>query len=163
MKPNLQFVRDYLRYDRKTGAFSYRERRGCRPAGEPCGKLTRYGYVMVTIKRRCYLAHRLAWFYEYGEWPTVSVDHINIDKTDNRIANLRLASGTQNNANTSLTCRNSSGYKGVTWHKQCGKWQAGIKVQGKTHHLGLFSDPTKAHQAYTDAAKRLFGEFARAA
>lgn len=89
------------------------------------------------------------------------IDHVNGDAADNRIENLRAANRSQNNANSALRNRNASGFKGVSLHKKTGKWQASIKVDGKGRHLGLFSDPVKAHAAYCSAASEIFGSFAR--
>lgn len=89
------------------------------------------------------------------------VDHKNGDTLDNRRANLRAATNSQNQANRhSLPPNKSARYRGVTWHKQCGKWQAAIKCNQKNHHLGLFDDIEDAARAYDQKAKELFGEFA---
>jgi len=93
--------------------------------------------------------------------PTGFVDHINRNPVDDRIENLREATGSQNNANSRMPKTNTSGFKGVTWHKESKKWVGQIKKDGKMHYLGLFADPKKAHEAYCSAAKTLFGEFAR--
>lgn len=158
-----EYVRSILSYDEETGQFSYRKRRGYRSAGQICGTVKKLGYVAIIINRKAFMAHRLAWLYVQGEWPDGFIDHVNTIKTDNRIANLRVATPAQNNANQPLTSRNSSGFKGVTWHKRCGKWQAAIKVSGKNIHLGLFESPETAHAAYMSAAKEHYGNFARAA
>lgn len=88
------------------------------------------------------------------------VDHINGDGLDNRRANLRVATAAQNQANRKIPISNTSGYKGVSWHKKDCKWQAKIKVNYRTIYLGTFSDPEEAHAAYIAAAKKYFGEFA---
>lgn len=93
----------------------------------------------------------------------ISVDHINGDGLDNRRANLRLASLSENNRNQRLAARNTSGFKGVTWHARQQRWQAQIKSGGKCFYLGLFDNRQEAHAAYCDAAKRMHGEFARTA
>lgn len=155
-----EYLRNYMNYDPETGEFSYKSRQGTRSARAICGK-TLHGYRKISIKRQHYPAHRLAWLYVYGEFPNGYIDHINLDKTDNRIANLRVATPAQNNANTRH--RGLSGFKGVTWHKQCKRWQAAIKVNGKNHHLGLFDSAEAAHTVYCRAAEKHYGEFARAA
>lgn len=88
------------------------------------------------------------------------VDHANNNGLDNRRANLRLATPSQNNANKLLCSTNSSGFKGVGWRKREGKWRAEIKVNQVKIHLGLFTDPAEAHEAYMTAARQYFGEFA---
>ena len=89
------------------------------------------------------------------------VDHINGDGLDNRRANLRLATRSQNMCNRGPNANNKSGYKGVSWMPKLGKWRATIVVNGKQTHLGLFSTPEDAHATYCDAAKRLHGSFWR--
>jgi hypothetical protein len=88
------------------------------------------------------------------------VDHINGNRLDNRRANLRACTTAQNCLNRAIQRNSTSGYKGVTLHKQTGKWQAGITYQGKTTHLGLFPSAEEASEAYKQAAIRLHGEFA---
>lgn len=90
-------------------------------------------------------------------------DHINHDGLDNRRCNLRLATRSQNAINTRLTTRNTSGFKGVYWHKPSKKYRATIKVNDRRIYLGSFVDPAVAYQAYCEAAERYFGEFARCA
>lgn len=92
-------------------------------------------------------------------WPLV--DHINGDGLDNRRANLREATNAQNMRNKGLYRNNSSGFKGVSWQKECRKWQAGIRLDGTRRHLGLFLVAEDAAAAYDEAARELHGEFAR--
>lgn len=98
------------------------------------------GYVRVTINRKGYLAHRLAWLYVYGEWPKELLDHINHIKTDNRIENLREVTHQGNQRNAGVRKDNKSGLPGVAWHARIGKWQVRISVNDKEKHLGYFSD-----------------------
>lgn len=91
--------------------------------------------------------------------PLIYVDHINGDTSDNRRRNLRLATNSQNQANRKKLPTNTSGYRGVTWNKQSGKWQAQIKCNGQNYYLGLFQDPEIASLAYKNKAKTLFGEY----
>jgi hypothetical protein len=103
------------------------------------------------------LAHRVAWLYMTGEWPSECVDHINGDKLDNRWCNLRAATHTQNNQ-SSFDKKNSLGLRGVTKHFR-GGFRATIKVSGKQRSLGYFRCPAAAHFAYIVAADDLFEEF----
>lgn len=89
------------------------------------------------------------------------VDHINGNGLDNRRSNLRPATRAQNCANMRRSKANTSGYKGVSWHKGGRKWHAQIRGDAKREHLGLFTDPADAAKAYDNAARRLHGEFAR--
>jgi len=88
------------------------------------------------------------------------VDHINHDRLDNRRVNLRVCSHSQNQCNSAKLSSNTSGYKGVSWHKKVGKWQSKIGHRGKSYYLGLFSDPVDAALAYDAKARETFGEFA---
>ena len=121
------------------------------------------GYNVIAIDQKIFNAHQIAWYLFYGEWTSDGIDHRNTCKSDNRITNLRLASNSENHANVSLTAANTSGRKGVTWNKKCGKWHAQIKVNGKNKYLGLYSNIDEAHNAYVLAANENFGEFARTA
>lgn len=92
-------------------------------------------------------------------WPLV--DHINGDGLDNQRANLRLATGSQNNANQGLASTNTTGFKGVNWYGRTGRWRACIGINGRQIHLGYFATALAAAHAYDRAALGLFGEFAR--
>lgn len=94
--------------------------------------------------------------------PKTVVDHRNGVTTDNRRSvNLRSSSHVQNGQNKQLSSRNSTGYKGVTFHKRSKRYRASIMCEGKSHHLGSFICPTKAWIAYVKAAKQFHGEFAQ--
>ena len=92
--------------------------------------------------------------------PGEEVDHINRNPLDNRRKNLRVASTSQNQANRIILSNNTSGFKGVSWHKTSGKWSAYIGFQGKQYHLGVFSDIKDAARAYNTAAEGFYNEFA---
>ena len=124
-------------------------------------KIKSQGYTAVWYEGRNVLAHRLAWFLTYGEWPNSNIDHINGDPSDNRLANLRLASPSENRANSRANKNNKSGLKGVQFRN--GRWRAKITHGGCTRHLGVFDDPAQANAAYLSAAKAIYGEYARAA
>ena len=93
----------------------------------------------------------------------MEVDHINLNKLDNRRANLRIATASQNQRNRGAYTTNTSGYKGVVWHKGANKWRARIVCEGKKHSLGLYESKELAYEAYCNAAKQMHGEFARVA
>jgi len=102
----------------------------------------------------------LAWFYHFRVWPSEQIDHISLDESDNSIANLREANGSQNQSNRSIAKNNTSGFKGVGVVD--GRYIARIKVNRKNRHLGVFSTAEEAHAAYVKAANDNFKEFARA-
>jgi hypothetical protein len=119
------------------------------------------GYRGVGIDGQRYLEHRLVWFYVHGVWPADQIDHINGDRSDNRISNLREASQSQNNGNCRKRGNNVSGYTGVFWNTRHAKWQAQIAMNGRNNYIGLFSDIEEAVAARKAAAKRIHGDFAR--
>lgn len=164
-KPKLtvQYVRELLIYFPETGFLVWRIPRGNVAAGTRAGYIRAdkgilYRYVKIDCK--LYSEHKLAWGIMTGEFPP-RLDHKDLDGTNNRWINLRLADGSQNQANTGIRSNNTSGYKGVGLIRSTGKWAARIKHQGNTTHLGCFSSPEKASAAYEKAARELFGEYAR--
>lgn len=105
------------------------------------------GYQIVSIKNKKYKAHRLAWLCVNGEWPLGEIDHINRDKSDNRISNLRVVSRSENMQNRSMASNNTSGHKGVVWNKKAKKWQAQLKINQRLIHLGFFESKDDAISA----------------
>lgn len=156
-------LRKLFHYDPESGVFSrLAGGRGIR-CGVPAGSLDGCGYRQITVDGKNYKAHRLAWLYMTGKWPVEQIDHINMARSDNRWKNLREATSSQNRANSRGLITSKSKMKGVTWHPRGGKWQAQITVNRKTVYLGVFADPADAHDAYSEAAKKHFGKFARTA
>lgn len=162
-------IREFLDYNPITGVFTWKARVGLPQgggrnriglsAGAPMG--TTHRYTQIVIVQRRYYAHRLAWYFMTGEWPSHSIDHINGDGLDNRWSNLRLADKSQNAANSKLNKRNTSGFKGVTLIKSTGKWKAQIRARGEHRNLGHFDTPEAAHAAYVAAATQSFGSYAK--
>lgn len=119
-------------------------------------------YLLIWIDGVLHRAHRLAWLYVYGSWPTDNIDHINGDGTDNRLSNLRECNQQQNNGNHQrLNRTNTSGYRGVTWKSDKKKWKAYININNRQTHVGYFDTKEAAYEAYRIAAIKHFGEFAR--
>ena len=159
-KLDVELVRSLLNYDQETGIFTWRvTRSGSAHVGDVAGHLTPFGYIHMRIAGYRVYAHRLAWFYVYGEWPKDEIDHIDQDKAHNAISNLREADNSQNHANVSMYANNSSGIKGV--RKYWKRFRATIGVKGTIIHLGTFDTPEEARTAYINAAKKHFGEFAK--
>lgn len=121
------------------------------------------GYRKIRIDGSRYLAHRLAWLYVHGKWPEADIDHINGQRSANRISNLREATRSQNNANSRRSRANTSGVKGVHWCREKGRWRAYIRVNRTRKFLGSFDVLDEARAAYEQAAHEHFGEFARVA
>ncbi len=154
-----EMLRSLVEYDADTGLFTWLERRGgTADANGRAGGLQKTGYVSIVIGNKRYLAHRLAWFYVHGAWPQHQIDHVNGDRADNRLSNLREATNRQNQANRKVT--SSSGVKGVSWSKTKRKWVAGIYTNKKRTYIGYFDDKAAASAAYMAKARELFGEFA---
>lgn len=153
--PSLDQVRHRVNYDAATGEFSWNNPpKHSQVRAGSIGNMNR-GYKQISIDGVRYLAHRLAWFCHYGVWPAEQIDHINGDRSDNRIANLRLADYAINAQNRSKAYRNSRlGVLGVKWHKKQRKLVAAIRVNGRTKQLGSFSTVEEASRAYHEA-KRL--------
>lgn len=154
-------VRELLNYDPETGVFQWRKPRAQAIGKSEAGTINASGYRIMNVAGKLYRAHRLAWLYVYGEMPDGMIDHINGVRSDNRIANLRLADNGKNQMNAKRRSDNKSGYRGVSWHRKASKWSAEIWCDGEKHYLGLFECEKDAHAARVEAAKRLHGEFAR--
>lgn len=131
--------------------------------GHIAGTVGQNGYIYIRLDDSLQLGHRMVWAIAHGEWPSQSIDHINCNRADNRIENLRLADFTQQFANVKRKRNNTSGFKGVSVDKRSGKFIAQIHRHGKHYHLGLFTSAEEAHRRYVAVAKAMFGEFARAA
>jgi hypothetical protein len=149
-----------LHYNPETGVFIWASPRPKIQVGDEAGYVKKNkGYRYIEIDGASYSGHRLAWFFVHKEWPEKQVDHINRDRADNRISNLRLASHGENRANSKTT--NKHGYKGVNYKKWLKEkpWSAQITHNKKVIYLGCFSTPEEAHFAYCRKAKELHGDF----
>lgn len=146
-----------LRYDPITGQFRWACAAPGIAVGKAAGSISHFGYHIIKLGRQQYRAHRLAWLIVHGEWPQGEIDHINGDRTDNRMANLRAVDRAANSQNRWMAHRDnkSCGLLGATWNKQHKRWQAKIVARKVRHHLGYFETPEQAHEAYLTAKKRL--------
>lgn len=158
--PSQDYLQRFLDYNPGTGEFKWliSPRRNV-VAGCVAGYVDATGYRRITIGGDRYFAHRLAFVWMIGTCPLL-IDHKNKNPEDNSWDNLREATRSQNNGNCRKRNNNSSGFKGVNWHRAVGKWQARIKRNGKERHLGYFDTAEKASQAYKDAASFQWGNFA---
>jgi hypothetical protein len=115
------------------------------------------GYWMLHVDGGMYYAHRLAWLYVYGAWPSAQIDHINRQRGDNRIANLREVTNRQNHQNRAICKRNTSGLMGVS-KLPSGMWRAQLYLDGKGYFLGNHETKELAYAAYV-AGKRKLHEY----
>ncbi len=131
-------------------------------AGSKAGSLRTDGYIGIFIKGTYYFAHRIIWEMFNGKIPEgLVIDHIDSNRANNLIENLRLCTFQQNHFNRGKQSNNKSGFKGVSWHKQKQKWVAQIKVDGRNKFLGFFTDPVKAYEKYCEKAIEFYGEYAK--
>lgn len=159
--PQIDRVRQLFQYSPETGEFVVVVSTGTRYAGTLAGTTNSNGYRQISVDGRVWLAHRLAWLCLTGEWPEKQIDHIDGNKTNNSAANLRLSTGSQNCANRGCQSNSKSGIKGVWFVPKDNAWTAMIRTKRKGYHLGYFGTPEEASAAYAEAAKNMFGEFAR--
>lgn len=119
------------------------------------------GYIYLTFDNKGVASHRLAWYFHNSECdPKMEIDHLNGIRDDNRIENLRIASGNNNQHNKPLQKNNTSGFKNVVWNKQCNKWQVIVMLNKKHHHGGLFNNKEDANIAAIKFREELHSGFA---
>lgn len=158
--PDPEYLRQRFQYDPSTGRLFWRvhssmpECWNARYAGREAGSPHNEGYTRVSLNGTRFLAHRLAWALHYGAWPLDQIDHINGDRADNRISNLRQANNTANSRNAGVGKRNTTGVIGVCWCKNRNKWQAAITVDRITRFLGYYTDKEAAIAARKRAEEK---------
>lgn len=124
------------------------------------GCVNRGGYRVMGFNNKTYLVHRIIYMMFFGKLPKI-VDHIDNDRTNNKIENLRSAAPAQNLWNAVLRPTNTSGSKGVSWHKKAKKWQVKVSVNCTLKHFGYFADLELADLVATEARNKYHGQFAR--
>jgi len=173
-RPSPDLLRKLLRYEPETGSLYWLERPlemfkserarnswNTRYAGNPA--LTAdsgHGYLIGCVLNQMQKAHRVIWAMQTGAWPTDEVDHINRNRSDNRWANLRQATRSENMRNVSSDPKSKSQYLGVSWYAAKQKWQAQISAGAWRKTIGRFDDEVSAARAYDAAARLYHGEFA---
>lgn len=155
-------IRECFDYDPETGVLRRKVKTGqnCK-IGVASGCVHQSGYMRVKLDGCGFLGHRVIWAWMTGQWPERFIDHIDLDKSNNRWANLREATRAENGANRPKNSANTTGKKGVCFHAKRNKFQAQIRVDDKLLFLGRFGKLEEAAAAYDEAARRFFGEFAR--
>lgn len=155
---------ELLTYEGETGEFRWNCQRGRARKGDVAGVVSRskkQARIIIGVDGSYYLAHRLAWLYSHGVWPSDQIDHANGNGLDNRLVNLRSASGEQN-ARNQRAKPSRSGLKGAAWDESRQQYVATIRIgNGARRTIGRFDTAEAAHQAYVAAAKEHHKEFAR--
>lgn len=154
---NAARLRELFNYDENTGSLTWAVKRGPAQPGDAAGIVSNRGHIKVKVHGKSYQAHRIIWAMVTGEWPPMDVDHRDCNKTNNRWANLRLASASMNAQNI---CRprksNTSGFLGVyTLKAKPGWFFASIKLGGASVQLGAWTRPEPAHKAYIEAKRQM--------
>lgn len=151
-----EWLREQMAYEPVTGTFMWKVRGPGRTVGKVLGTVAGGGYLTIKVQNILYYAHRLAWLYVHGEWPSASLDHIDGNRMNNAVANLRIATAAQNSARV-RTKRSIAPSRGVFPHGV--GFVARIHHAGKRHYLGYFPTAEGAKAAYEAKALELHGEF----
>lgn len=172
-------VRKLFDYDPLTGGLSWKPRtpdmfsngkygadRVCaawnaRHAGRVPGTANTNGHIQILVHKRLRLAHQLIWAMVTDEWPSMDIDHIDCERSNNKWNNLRLATKVENTANRKATVRNKSGLKCVSFDKKSGRWRTDFTHNGRRRFMGYSDCPAAASFVYQIEADKCIGEFAR--
>lgn len=153
MNENITAIIEHLTYDSVTGKIHWIKSPSRKVRkGSLANNFDKNGYLQVGLKGKYYLQHRIAWFFHYGEFPKNHIDHINGDKSDNRIVNLRDATVRENCQN--LQCHRDGKLVGAIKHTK-NTWISRIRINGKQEVIGYFKTPTEANMAYNSKVKEL--------
>ena len=154
----IEDMREYLEYCKDTGVFTWKKQNGRIRPGMLAGSMNSRGYWQIGFKGKIFVSHRIAWAFLHGKIKdNLQIDHINMDKGDNRISNLRLADCCQNGYNSKSRKNSASKYKGVS--RMRNRWRAYINKGGSQIHLGVFGTELEAAKAYDAASMVLHEEF----
>lgn len=149
-------LKQLLHYNHETGVFTRIESNRTDRLGKQPGSRNTKGHIQIRLDGTLYVAHRLAWLYMNGGFPVNQLDHIDGDKTNNKITNLREATNKQNQENVPLQVNNTSGYRGVSFDKRLKKFRAYVCHNRQKITLGLFDTAELAASAAKKARDQLF-------
>lgn len=168
MELNQKLLHELLQYDPWTGVLTWRRRApkwfkrehdckvwNAKYAGKPAGSISvTNGRCTIQLFGRRHNAHRIIWLWMTGAFPVNEIDHKNRRPADNRFANMREATRTENGRNASLSSNNTSGFTGVSFEKRSGRWLASIKLDQKMYRLGTFKTQAEAVRARSAANRK---------
>lgn len=152
-------IRAKFNYDPIGGVLSRAAKCGKWKAGQRVGSTDSKGHRQVRFEGTLYLEHRLIWLHVFGRWPDGEIDHINRNRSDNRLSNLRECVHAENMKNQSIRSTNKTGVSGVSFYKPYGKYAAHIRFAGRQQFLGYFAKFEDAVFARRSAENKYYGEF----
>ena len=147
-------------FEYKDGKLYWKVNKGRVKIGDKTGSLHHSGYLFIQINSKTYLAHRVIFLYHHGFLPQY-IDHIDGNKSNNKIENLREATRHQNSFNTKLYKTNTSGIKGVNWSKSAKKWEVRVQINNKRKCFGIYENNELAELVAIEARNKYHGNFAR--
>jgi hypothetical protein len=155
-----EYLKSILDYDLDTGIFTWKVSKANRTKVGDVAGWSYNGYREIEINNKAYKAHRLAWLYVYGEMPKNLVDHIDGNRSNNKISNLREATYQENSENYKTPKTNKSGVKNVSWYKSLNKWVVSISIRKTKKTVGYYDDLELAELVAIEARNKYRGEFA---
>jgi hypothetical protein len=158
--PDLEVLNELLSLDVESGNLYWKKTNNQVKVGAIAGVLRPEGYIVVMIKGKSYMAHRIAYTIHYGSEPDCLIDHIDGNRTNNNPNNLRLANHHENAQNRNVKIKNTSGDRNVYWRGDRNKWRVYISAFGKTYYFGMFDNKEDATEVAVKQRKILHGEFA---
>ena len=160
---DITYLKEHFEYVPETGKLLWKKvNSNAVKVGQEAGHLSQ-GYIRTYVKGKQVMVHKIIWALTYNEWPDGDIDHINMNRADNRLSNLRKVTRSENFYNRTKYKNNTTGYKGVTAHtvKNGTKFVARIRYDNKQKYIGIYNSPEEAKAAYDEAAKLYHGEYAR--
>jgi hypothetical protein len=155
-----EYLKSILDYDLDTGIFTWKVSKANRTKVGDVAGWSYNGYREIEINNKAYKAHRLAWLYVYGEMPKKLIDHIDGNRSNNKISNLREATYQENSENYKTPKTNKSGVKNVSWYKSLNKWVVSISIRKTKKTVGYYDDLELAELVAIEARNKYRGEFA---